>query len=61
MHTSFVYLMVTDDNMKKVDRYIAKRNHNLWFEAKLISHCHKEAKKVYCYISPKVSDLCLDT
>ena len=39
--------------MSKVDKFIAKRSHNLWFEARMVSDDHK-AKKVYCYISPKV-------
>ena len=47
-------LMVADDDMKKVDKNIVKRSHNLWFEAKLILSSQKDAKKVYCYISPKV-------
>ena len=46
--------MATDDNMKKVDKYIIKRSHNLWFEGKLILSDKRDAKKVYCYISPKV-------
>ena len=46
--------MVTDDNMRKVHKYIIQRSHNLWFEAKLILSSQRDAKKVYCYISPKV-------
>ena len=46
-------MVVADDDMKKVDRNIVKRSHNLWFEVKLIS-TQKDPKKVYCYISPKV-------
>ena len=49
-----VGLMVADDDMRKVDKYIIRRSHNLWFEAKLILSCQNDAKKVYCYISPKV-------
>ena len=48
-------LMATDDDMKKVDKNIIKRSHNLWFEAKMILSTQKDAKKVYCYISPKVN------
>lgn len=56
IHTVFcVWCMPTDDNMRKVDKYIVKRSHNLWFEAKMILSGQKEAKKVYCYISPKVN------
>ena len=47
-----VGLMATDDDMRKVDKYIIRRSHNLWFEAKLI--ISSDVKKVYCYISPKV-------
>ena len=46
--------MATDDNMKKVNKYIMKKSHDLWFEGKLISSNKRDAEKVYCYISPKV-------
>ena len=49
-----VCILLTDDDMKKVDKYILKRSHNLWFEARLILSTQKDSKKVYCYISPKV-------
>jgi len=41
------------EDMNKVDKFIAKRSHNLWFEARMMTDDHKD-KKVYCYISPKV-------
>ena len=49
-----VDLMVADDDMRKVDKYIIQRSHILWFEAKLILSSQRDAKKVYCYISPEV-------
>ena len=44
----------TEDDMIKVNKFVKARSHNLWFEAKLITHSQKNTKTVYCYISPKV-------
>ena len=45
--------------MVKVKKNVVKRRHNLYYEVRLIS-CNNEKlekpKKVYLYISPKVSD-----
>lgn len=51
----FVYFSA--DDTAQVCKALAKKSHNLWYEARLTSCNHEvyeKAKKVYVYISPKV-------
>ena len=45
---------MTEEDAKVVERNLSKKNINLYYEATLMQD--KKAKKVYCYISPRVSE-----
>ncbi|XP_064603718.1 apoptosis-resistant E3 ubiquitin protein ligase 1-like [Liolophura sinensis] len=52
----FNILVLSSDDTAQVCKALAKKSHNLWYEARLTSCNHEvyeKAKKVYVYISPK--------
>lgn len=54
---TFVYSV--DDDMTHVNKNLSKKQRNIWYEARLLSgngDNGEKAKKVYVYISPKVSE-----
>ena len=53
---SYSFFLATE--LTKVQKNVAKRKHNLWYEARLLNQNGEKLdkpKKVYLYISPKVS------
>ena len=49
--------LFSDTETAVFNKNMAKKNHNVFYEARLLSciyEKHHKAKKVYCYISPKV-------
>lgn len=44
---------VAEDKMHVVEKNVKKKNLNVWYEATQVSA--EKSKKVYCYISPRVS------
>jgi hypothetical protein len=53
----FCFQKISDQELNAVDKAVSKRNHNMHFEARLLStNYHSpsdKGKKIYCYISPK--------
>ncbi|KAI0220593.1 Apoptosis-resistant E3 ubiquitin protein ligase 1 [Lamellibrachia satsuma] len=50
----FTILVLTKQEMATVNNAVAKKSHNLYYEARLLSSdAQQKAKKVFCYISPK--------
>ena len=48
-------LLLPEQELMSVQNAVAKKNHNLYYEARLLSpDTQQKAKKVFCYISPKV-------
>ena len=48
----------TEDDMSHVNKNLTKKRHNIWYEARLLPkdpESTDKAKRVYVYISPKVS------
>ncbi|CAE1153964.1 AREL1 [Acanthosepion pharaonis] len=57
----FNILVLSCDDTARVKKNLAKRSHDIWYEARLIScnHEHLEKpKKVYVYMSPKTPVTC---
>ncbi|GFR60823.1 ubiquitin protein ligase protein [Elysia marginata] len=52
----FDILVLNATELSRVQKNVAKRKHNLWYEARLLNQCGEKLekpKKVYLYISPK--------
>jgi hypothetical protein len=55
--SNYIFLDFAGEELQKVNKNVAKRRHNLYYEVRLISHNNEKLdkpKKVYLYISPKV-------
>ena len=50
------YFPSTDKDMQVVEKNVRKKSLNTWYEAQLLTDNGK-SKRVYCYISPRVSHL----
>ncbi|KAJ8308581.1 hypothetical protein KUTeg_013455 [Tegillarca granosa] len=52
----FNLLVISVDDMSQVNKNLARKSHNIWYEARLLSgdpDSNDKAKRVYVYISPK--------
>ncbi|KAK2161321.1 hypothetical protein NP493_1590g00048 [Ridgeia piscesae] len=57
----FTVIALTKQELLSVHNAVAKKNHNLYYEARLLSpDTQHKAKKVFCYISPKPPVVTLD-
>jgi hypothetical protein len=62
-HVCNIQLFFTVNDAAVVKKNVSKRSHNLWYESRLLSKDHggkdgkDKAKKVYCYISPRVGSI----